>query len=322
MKRRDFLGAVSAPILVGAFGAARAQNSQPLHIVIPYAAGGQTDILMRLLGESIGQTLARPIVIDNKPGAAALIATRYVMNAAPDGNTILSHNSGYVALPYLQKAATYDPVKALDAIAMFGVSPNLLMVTAGVPAQTMPEFLAWAKTQTQGIECANSGIGSGGHISALLFAKMANINLIHIPFKGSAEVATALISGEVKMQISVTTDSLNPYIKAGKVRILGAATKERTRMVPNVPAISEYLPGYAIDGWFGILAPPNTPLAIRETIAKAIEKAMEPPATRERFLALYMDPTFKGPTAFAQEVAVSQANFKRIIADELGLQPS
>jgi tripartite-type tricarboxylate transporter receptor subunit TctC len=256
--------------------------------------------------------LGRTVIVENRPGAAALIATRYVQAAAPDGDTLLFHNSGFVALPMLSNAANYDAIADFEAVAMVGVSPNFLMVTESVPARTVPEFLAYARSNP-GLECANSGINSGGHISAMLLEKLADIRLTHIPYKGSAEVTRALLSGEVKMQVSVTTDSLNPYIQNGKIRMLGVASKARSDLAPKVPPIAEFVPGYAVDGWFGLLTSAKTPLDKREAMAAVIGQALQEPLIRERFAALFMEIGFCGPKEFAAAIVDSKAFFTGIV---------
>ena len=321
MDRRKALQILTTSLLSACAWPAAAQDRQGLiRIVVPYAAGGQTDAMARLLAASIETTLNTRVIVDNRPGAAALIGTKYVQLAPANGDTLLFHNSGLVSLPLLQKSATYDPLKDFEAVAMVGNGPCFLMVNESVPARTVPEFLAYARSVPQGIECANSGINSAGHICAMMLEKMADLKLLHVPFKGSAEVTMALISGEVKMQVSVTTDSLNPYIKSGKIRILGVATKEKTSLEPSVPTIGEFVPGYAIDVWFGILAPAHTPLAKREMLAAAIKVALADPVLKERFAALYMDVIPRGPTEFAAVIAESADSFKSIVR-ELQLTP-
>jgi len=318
MNRREWLSVATLPVLMSGLGTARAQGNGPVRIVVPYAPGGITDTLARMLAQSMRTSLGREVLVENKPGAAALLATLYVKNAEPDGDTLLFHNSGIVLLPMLKKDAKYDSLKDFDPVAMTGVGPNFLMVHESVPARTVPEFIAWAKAQPRAIECANSGINSGGHISAMLLEKLAGLRLLHIPYKGSAVVTTALITGEVKMQVSVTTESLNPYIKQGRVRVLAVATSERTRLAPDLPTIGETVPGYAIDGWYGILAPANTPLARREVIAASIKKALDEPLVKERFTSLFMEPVYRGPKEFDAAVVAAAANFKHIIST-LGL---
>jgi tripartite-type tricarboxylate transporter receptor subunit TctC len=321
MDRRKALQILTTSLLSACAWPVVAQDRQGLiRIVVPYAAGGQTDAMARLLAASIETTLGTRVIVDNRPGAAALIGTKYVQLAPPNGDTLLFHNSGLVSLPLLQKSATYDPLKDFDAVSMVGNGPCFLMVNESVPARTVPEFLAYARSVPQGIECANSGINSAGHICAMMLEKMADLKLLHVPFKGSAEVTMALISGEVKMQVSVTTDSLNPYIKSGKIRILGVATREKTSLEPNVPTIGEFVPGYAIDVWFGILAPAHTPLAKREMLSAAVKLALADPVLKERFAALYMDVIHRGPREFAEVIAESADSFKGIVR-ELQLTP-
>lgn len=321
MRRRQILKMIAGTgLAVGSTSKVTAAQQGIIRIVVPYAAGGQTDVMARLLAASMDKTLGRRVLVDNRPGAAALIGTKAVQLAPPDGDTLLFHNSGFVALPMLLKSADYNPLKDFDAVAMVGQSPNMLMVTDSVPARDMPEFLAYARTVPGGLECANSGINSGGHLSAMLLEKLAKIKLLHVPYKGSAEVTRALLSGDVKMQVSVTTDSLNPYIKSGKIRILGVASKERTSLAPGVPTIGEFVPGYAIDGWFGILAPAHTPLDRREVLSAAIKTALEDPMIKARFDDLYMEVIYEGPKKFAKTIAESIGYFKNIV-DELQLTP-
>jgi tripartite-type tricarboxylate transporter receptor subunit TctC len=314
MKRRGVIKAAAAASVCGLFAPrVAASQSSMLRIVVPYAAGGQSDVMMRVLGVPLEKTLGRQLLVDNRPGGAALIGTKVVQAATPDGNTLLYHNSGFVALPMLLKAADYDPQKNFEAVCMTGVSPNLLLVADSVPAKTIPEFLAYARSVPEGIECANSGINSGGHLSAMLFEKLAGIKLLHVPYKGSAETTRALISGDVKMQISVTTDSLNPYIKSGKIRILGVASKDRTTLAPGAPTIGEFVPGYAVDGWFGVLAPAGTPLAKREEVATAFEAALADPAIKARFAELYMEIVYQGPKQFADTIGESIGYFRKMV---------
>lgn len=314
MKRRGVVKAAAAASVSSLF-APRIAASQGgmLRIVVPYAAGGQSDVMMRVLGAPLEKTLGRQLLVDNRPGGAALIGTKVVQAATPDGNTLLYHNSGFVALPMLLKAADYDPQKNFEAVCMTGVSPNLLLVADSVPAKTIPEFLAYARSVPEGIECANSGINSGGHLSAMLLEKLAGVKLLHVPYKGSAETTRALISGDVKMQISVTTDSLNPYIKSGKIRILGVASKDRTTLAPGAPTIGEFVPGYAVDGWFGVLATAGTPLAKREEVAAAFEAALADPAIKARFAELYMEIVYQGPKQFADTIAESIGYFRKMV---------
>lgn len=314
MDRRNALGVIGSAALAATGWPVRAQNAAaPMRIIVPYSAGGQSDVAMRLLAVSMQKTLNRTVVVENRPGAAGLIGTQAVRTAAPDGETLLYHNAGIVALPMMQKSANYDVQRDFEPVASTCIGPTFLMITDAIPAKTVPEFLDYARANPGKIECANSGINSGGHIAAMLLEKLAKIELTHIPYKGSAEVATAMISGQVKMQISTTTDALNPHIKAGRIRVLAAATRLRTALAPNVLALGEFVPGYALDGWYGLLAPAKTPLELRERLAAAVKIALDVPETRERFQQLYLDPRSEGPKEFSVAIADSIANFRNIV---------
>jgi tripartite-type tricarboxylate transporter receptor subunit TctC len=312
MDRRKVLKTAAAGAIAATGWPVVAQNVTA-KIVVPYPAGGITDSMARLLALSMQKSLNQTVITENRPGAAGVIGTVDVKRAAPDGNTMLFHNSGMVAVQMLQRNATYDTVKDFEPVAMVANGPNFLMVHESVPAKTIPEFLDYAKSQSQGIPCANSGINSGGYLAALLLEKLANIKLLHVPFKGSAEVTNALVGGDVKMQLSVTTDSLNPFIKSGKIRLLGVCTKERTSLAPNIPSLSEFIPGYTFDGWYGILAPAKTPLARREQLAAVLKDALAESTLRDRFNAVYMEVIFKGPKEFGQMMQNSVDYFKNLI---------
>lgn len=312
MHRRAAMKGLSAGLLYATALPATAQDRQPVRIIVPYAAGGQSDSLTRLLAESMQKTLNRTVLVDNRPGAAGLIATKYVQGTPPDGDTLLYHTSNLVIMPLLNKSANYNPLTDFDPVARVGVSPSFLMVTDAIPARTVPEFLEYARAHP-GIECGNSGINSGGHLAAMLLAKLGNIRLKHIPYKGSAEVTRALIGGEVKMQVSVTTEALNPYIKSGKIRLLGVVSKQSTPLAPQVPPLNDFLPGYVIAGWFGMLTAAKTPLEKREVMAAAIKKGLDDPLARERFDALYMEIAYSGPNAFGAEIAESEGRYMSII---------
>jgi tripartite-type tricarboxylate transporter receptor subunit TctC len=319
MQRRTALKGLAAGLYAAGAHSAFAQD-QPVRIIVPYAAGGQTDSMARLLAESMQKTLGRTVLVENRPGAAALIAVKYVQGAPPDSDTLLFHNSGFVSLPLLSKAANYDPYTSMDPVAMVGVSPSFLMVTDAIPAKTVPEFLAYARANP-GIECGNSGVNSGGHIAAMLLEKLGNIKLKNIPYKGSAEVTRALLGGEVKMQVSVTTEALNPHIKSGKIRLLATVAKEKTDLAPDVPPLNDFLPGYNISGWFGMLTAPKTPLNKREAMAAAIKIGLDNPAIRERFAALFFEISYQDPVAFKKTIEESGVFFANIV-NQLGLKPT
>lgn len=321
MDRRTWIRA-GAATLAGTALPLHAQDRNPVvRIVVPYVAGGQTDLLARTMLPILSRELGRTVIVENKPGAAALIATQYVQNAAPDGTTLLFHNSGFVALPMMSKTAKYDAIKDFVGIARVGIGPNFLVINGNVPAKTTAEFIAWAKAQPDGVTAANSGVNSGGHLGAQLFAKRAGIKVLHVPYKGSAETANAVITGEVTFQMTSPIEVLTQQAKLGRVRFLGVATREKSQLAPDLPLLSETVPNFAYEGWFGILAPAGTPAEIAQKASAAFRAALADREVRDRFLQLYMDPAYQDPRQFAAEIAES-AEYWRGVIRELELQPT
>lgn len=297
------------------------ERSGVMRIVVPYAAGGQSDLLARVLAQSLSKSLGLSVIVENKTGAAALIGTRAVQGATPDGNTLLFHNSGLVALPLLTKGTGYDAVKDFMPVAMVGYGPNFLLVNSSVPARTLPEFIAWAKAQPNGVDAANAGLGSAGHLATQLFAKRAGIKIVHVAYKGVAETQNALLAGEVSMQLTSPTEVMTQQAKLGKVRILAVNAKQRSTLAPEVPTISETLPGFHNEVWFGLLAPAGSPAPYIARISDAIRAALNEPELRTRYLQNYLDPVYKDPRDFAATIGETLGTWQAIVS-ELGIQPS
>jgi tripartite-type tricarboxylate transporter receptor subunit TctC len=322
MNRRKLL-----KVLAGSAGVAGSlpgfgqQQQGLMRLVVPYAAGGLTDVMARLLAQHMQQSLQRTIIVENKAGAAGALGTRQVVQSAPDGDTLLLHNTGVIAVQMLQRAAGYDALVDLSPVAHVADGPSFLMVHESIPARTIPEFLAFARTIPQGIDCGNSGINSSGHVSAMLVEKLGRFKAVHVPFKGSAEVTQALITGQVKMQVSVTTEALNPHIKSGRIRLLGVTSDRRSALAPEVPPIKDFLPEFRVDSWYGILAPGKTPMARREQIAASIRDALADNTLRERYMAMYMEPAYRPPAEFGDIVKRSVAHWKHTI-EFLDLKPA
>jgi tripartite-type tricarboxylate transporter receptor subunit TctC len=286
---------------------------QPMRLVVPYAAGGITDTMARLLAQSVGQTLGRTVIVDNRPGAGSLLGIRAVQKASADGDTLLFTNPALTTLPLFQKDAQYDPVKDFSPVAMVGNSPTFVMVHTSVPASNMAELIAYAKKQPDGIEAANAGPGSISHLQAALFAQKANVKVIHVPYKGTAETATALITGQVKMQINSTTEALNAQAKAGKIKMLAVGANKRTSLAPDVPTVSETIPGFNVDSWFGIVAPAGTPPATVTKLSNAFKKAVEDPDIRQRFHAGAIEPVYATPEELSRVIANSQSEWQKVV---------
>lgn len=301
--------------------AAAQDGGKPIRIIVPFPAGGITDVMVRLVGNSIAKTMNRTVVVENKPGAAGVIGTKAALQPAADGaTTLVASYIGFYGLPFTQKGANYDPFKDFAPVAIMADGPAVVFVHSSVPAKTMPEFIAWAKTQKQGIEAATSGPGGGSHTWTLLLAKRAGIELLPVPYKGGAEMTTAMITGEAKLMVSTTSEALNSQVKAGKVRILAVASDRPSSLLPGVPLASDAVPGFVVEGWYGLHAPAGTPASEVAAISAAVKKAMEDPLVRERLVAMYLEPRYATSTEFLAAGRRTHEFWKSLVAD-LNIQP-
>jgi tripartite-type tricarboxylate transporter receptor subunit TctC len=271
--------------------------------------------MARVLAASMATTLGRVVLVDNRPGAAGLLGVRAVQAAAPNGDTFLFTNPGYITLPLLNRGANYDPVRDFTPIGMVGRSPLFLMVHRSVPAATTAELVAYAKTQLGGITAANAGLGSNGHIAAMLFARAAGVAIEHVAYKGTAEAATALMSGEVQMQINATTEALNEQSREGLIRLLAVMSERRSPLAPGVPPIAETFPGLSLDTWFGILGPAGTPPTVVQEINGALAKALGSPQVQERFAAGFIEPEHSTPAELASAIARSTEFWRKAFSE-------
>jgi tripartite-type tricarboxylate transporter receptor subunit TctC len=301
--------------------AAAQDSTKSIRIIVPFPAGGITDVMVRLVGSSVGKTLNRNVVVENRPGAAGTIGTKAALQPGSDGaTTLVTTYIGFYGLPFTQKGATYDPVKDFVPVAMMADGPAVVFVHSSVPAKTMQEFLAWAKTQKQGIESATSGPGGGSHTWTLLLAKRAGIELLPVPYKGGAEMTTAMITGEAKLMISTTSEALNSQVKAGKVRILAVASDRPSALLPGVPLASDAVPGFVVEGWYGLHAPAGTSPQEIAAISAAVKKAVDDPMVRERLAGMYLEPRYANPADFQAAGVKTQEFWRRLVAD-LNIQP-
>ena len=270
--------------LVLSAGAAQAQfPSKPVRLLVPYPPGGLADILARTLQEPLSHALGQPLIVENKPGAAGGIATRFVAQAKPDGYTLVLGNNGPSALlPLIQKDAGYDPVKDFAPISMIATAPMVLVVHKDVPAYNVKDFIAYAR-EKPGLTYSSAGIGALGHLTTELFAQMAGLKLTHVPYKGSAPAVTALLDGEVQMYLSSPSDVLSAGIKAGKVKLLGVSSMSGSELVPGTQPIAETLPGFDVSVWYGVLGPKDTPASVVEQINKAFRDVLANPAIGSKF---------------------------------------
>jgi tripartite-type tricarboxylate transporter receptor subunit TctC len=296
--RRSFLAAAVGLALAPA--ALRAQvadyPNRPIRLVVPLPPGGSPDYLSRLLAERLPPVLGQPIVVENKPGAGGTIGREIVARAVPDGYTLGMTESAHVLSASLGAKLPYDPIRDFEPIALTGMIPFVLAVNASFPAQTLNEFVAVAKARPGTLTYGSAGIGAPHQFAAELLATMTGIQVVHIPYKGSAGIVPALLANEISFTIGAV-NSLLPHFRSGKLRALGVAGSHRSAVIPDVPTIAEAgpLPGYAVDIWLGVIAPAGTPRPIVERLNVEVNRVTgDPQIVRERLLPVGIEPIAPG----------------------------
>ena len=286
--RRAFLrlaGAAAALPLAARIAKAQGYPSRPVHVIVGQAAGSSSDITARLVTQPLSQKFGQQFVVDVRPGATGNIATEAVVRSAPDGYTLLLINSQNTINAALYTKLNFDFVHDIAPIALVDRVPLVMEVNPSFPAKTVPEFIAYAKAHPGKINMASAGIGGPQHVAGELFKFMAGVDLVHVPYRGSTPALVDLMAGQVQVMFDVTPSSL-PHIRAGKLQPLAVTTPERMDVLPNIPAMTEFLPGYEAFGWIGFGAPKGTPADIIDTLNKQINAVVAAPEVKGRLVDL------------------------------------
>ena len=285
---------------------ARAENypTRPVRLLIGFAPGGGADVMARLLQAGLAERLGQQIVIENRPGAGTNVATEAVLNAAPDGYSLLAATLANAGNATLYDNLKFNFLRDITPVAGIALDPFVLEVTPALPVKTIPELIAYAKAHPGKVNMGSGGIGSGNQLSGELFKMMAGIDLVHVPYRGAGPAMVDLMGGQVQVMFNTMSASLQ-YVKAGKLRALGVATKTRQAALPDVPTVAEFVPGYESSFWTGIVAPKGMPPEIVDKLNKAVNAGLEEPNVKAR-LAEW------GATALAG----SPADFAKFVADE------
>lgn len=295
---------------------AQAFPSKPIRIVVPYPAGGTTDLMARALQEPVQKVLGQPLVIENKPGASGIIAAREVARSTPDGHTLLFINSGIVAVtPYVVKDAGFDGVKDFSPVALVSTAPLLMVVNAAVPVNDIRGFIEYAKQQATPVEFASAGVGSFGHLASELFARTAGLKMSHVPYKGQAPTTNAVVAGEVKMLITTASAAMNGFIANGKLKLLGVTSPEASPLAPGAPPVGAALPGYAAETWFGFIAAANTPADVVGKLNDAINRSLDAPEMQKRFAGFGVQAKTATPKRVGDMIAEDVARWAPVIRD-------
>jgi tripartite-type tricarboxylate transporter receptor subunit TctC len=276
MNRRNAVGALLVVALQFAGAAQSAQGfpERPVRMIVPYSAGGATDIVMRIVAQRLPEFLGQQVVVDNRPGAGGLIGTDTVAKSSPDGYTLLATSTPHVILPHLHKKIPFDALQDFAPIMQFGDQPYALTVHPSLGVSSVKELIALAQKQPGNINYASSGNGGAQHMFAALFVSMAKIDMVHIPYKGSGPARADLLGGQVKVGCLGIASVLANH-KAGQLRILAVTSAKRSHEVPDIPSIAETIPGYNASLWQGLTVPRATPRAVIERIQRDVLKTME-----------------------------------------------
>jgi tripartite-type tricarboxylate transporter receptor subunit TctC len=307
LPRRKFLhlaaGAAALPSM-SRFAWAQAYPTRPVRLIVGAPAGGGFDIVARLVGQWLSERLGRSFVIENRPGAGSNIATEAVVRALPDGYTLLLVTSVNAISTSLYEKLSFNLGRDIAPVAGITRVPNVTVVNPSVPSKTIPEFIAYAKANPGKLNMASGGNGTTGHLSGELFKVMTGVNMVHVPYRGTAPALTDLLGGQVQVMFASMSSSIE-YIRAGKLRPLAVTTTTRSDELPEVPTVNDFVPGYEASTWYGVGVPTGTPAEIIGTLNKEINTALA-------------DPTFKPRLADVggSGLSGSPADFGRLIADE------
>jgi tripartite-type tricarboxylate transporter receptor subunit TctC len=294
--------------------AAAAQT--PVRFVVGFTPGGPSDILARSLAEKLAGPLGQPVVVENRPGAGGNLAAEVVAKSAPDGNTwLLGNNSILATNQALYSHLTYDPVKDFAPVALVAIQPNILVVHPSVPAHSVRELIAYAKSQPGKLNYASSGAGAAAHLAGELFKTMTGVQMVHVPYKGAQPALTDVIAGQCQLMFA-TSASVIPYIKAGRLRALAVTTAKRSPSVPDLPTLAESgVPGFEAITWHGVVVPAQTPPATVARLNKAIDTALADPQLLERLNSLGAEVSPGSPQDFAAYIAREIPKWTKVVRE-------
>jgi tripartite-type tricarboxylate transporter receptor subunit TctC len=305
--RRKFLhlaaGAAALPA-VSRIAHAQRYPSRPVRIIVPFAAAGPNDIIARVLGRWLSERLGQPFVIENRPGAATNVGTEAVVNAAPDGYTVLIASSPHAINATLYEKLHFNFMRDIAPVAAIMRIPNVMVVTQTFPAKSVPEFISYAKANPGRLNFASSGVGASNHVSGELFKIMTGIEMAHVPYRSSGPALTDLLGGQVQVMFDAMTSTIE-YIKADTLRPLAVTSAPRSALIPDTPVMSDFVPGYEVSNWFGLGMPRDTPAEVVNTLNSAVNEGLADSKLKGRLADL-------GGTTLPG----SAADFGKLIADE------
>jgi len=287
---------------------------KPIRVVVPYAAGGSTDNMARVMQEPLQKMLGQPVIIDNKAGASGVLAAREVIRSRPDGYTLFFVNNGNLAVvPFVQKDANYDGAKDFTPIALVSSAPMVAVVPAVLPVTDLRSFVEYAKKNH--VNYASAGVGSFGHLASELFANKAGLKLTHVPYKGQGPTTTAVISNEVQLLITTPSSTMNEFIANKRLKLLAVTSPEPSPLEPGTPTVASVYPGYAAESWFAIVGPAGMPADVVARLHEAITKTVQMPDIQQKFASFGVIPKTATPQKVGQMTAEEITRWTPVIRD-------
>jgi tripartite-type tricarboxylate transporter receptor subunit TctC len=315
LPRRTFLHlAASAAVLPVASRVARAQAypARPVRLIAPFAPGGSSDIIARLMGQWLSERLGQPFVIENRPGGGGNIGTEAVVRASPDGYTLLMAGGNNAINATLYDKLNFNFIRDIAPVAGIERHPYVMVVNPSVPAKTVPEFIAYAKANPGKISMASAGSGTPSHVSGELFKMMAGVDMVHVPYRGGGPAFNDLLAGQVQVMFPTTVSSIG-YIRAGRLRVLAVTGATRSDALPDIPTVSDFVPGYEASNWYGVGAPKNTPSQIIDKLNEAINAALADPKIKAQLADLGGTPLVGSPADFGKLIADETEKWGKVV---------
>jgi tripartite-type tricarboxylate transporter receptor subunit TctC len=316
---KRFLFAALAAALTSHLAPAWAQAeypSKPIKIVVPFPAGGTSDVLARLIGQKMTESWGQPVVVENKPGSSGNLGADAVAKSTPDGYTLVLMDVGNLVISPALFKLPFTVEKDFAPVAMVAYSPHLLAVSSKVPANTPAELVAYAKAQKGKLNYAvAAGMGSASHLAGVMYAKRSGIDWGYVPYKGGAQAITDLIGGQVDVMFNGMVATY-PHVKAGKIKLIAVSSLKRNPQIPDTPTVSESLPGFLTGSFQGLLAPAGTPKAVIEKLHTEVQRIAAMPEVKERLTTLGAEPSGMTPDQFAQWMRAEIPAMAKIVKDE------
>ncbi|HEY0336364.1 MAG TPA: tripartite tricarboxylate transporter substrate binding protein [Burkholderiales bacterium] len=306
-------GVVSAQPVAGKTG--HEYPYKPVRLVVPYAPGGSSDIIARLLGHRLSETMGQTFVVDNRPGAGGMIGTSLIAKSIPDGYTLILQDMPHTINPAVYGKVPYDPVRDFSPITLVARAPQWLFVFPGLPAKTVAELVAFAKVQPAALKIGSAGTGSGTHLMAELLMRHAGINLTHVPYKGAGPAVTATVTGEMNAVFTSMPAAIS-FVQSGRLRPIGVTTARRQRSHPEVPTFEESgVPNMVIHHWFGVLAPAGLVKPTLVRLHDEITRAVDHPPIAERYQTLILEPATTTPSEFRALIENDLARWGEVVRE-------